>query len=73
MITGNVIIKRFAMVMAVASFITATGFNGNLTKASAKSQMMEISCPHCHEYITIDVLLDDVECPQCLKNIHIDG
>lgn len=73
MAEGSVIAKRLAMVLAVITIIEVARFYGGMTATASKTQMMEISCPHCHETITIDVLLDDVECPKCLKNIHIDG
>ena len=71
--TGNTIAKRIAMVLAVVAIIAVTRFYGNMSVTASKSQMMEIACPHCHEVITIDVMQDDVECPDCYKNIHIDG
>ena len=71
--TGRIIVKRIAMVLAVVAFIAAARFYGGMRAAASKTQMMEIACPHCHSNITIDVMLDDVECPECLKNIHIDG
>ena len=70
---GIVIAKRIVMVFVVATFVAAVGLNGHMTAEAAKTQMMEISCPHCHKYTTIDVMQDDVECTECLKNIHIVG
>ena len=70
---GNMMVKRIAMVIATVAIVAATGINGHMTAEAAKTQMMDISCPHCHETTTIDVMQDDVECTHCLQNIHIDG
>ena len=69
-------VKRIAIVLAAVAVIAGAGLNGHMTAEAArkvKTQMMEITCPHCHKYITIDVLKDDVECTKCHSNIHIDG
>ena len=73
MMKGNEITKRLAMIVAVAAIVIATVLNGQMTAAARKVQMMEIACPHCHGFVTINVLLDDQDCPQCHENIHIDG
>lgn len=70
---GNMMVKRLAMVMAAAAIVTGAGFSGHMTAEAAKTQMMEISCPHCQELTSVDVMLDDVECTHCFGNIHIDG
>ena len=66
-------IKRAAMVIATVAIVAGAGISGNMTAEAAKTQMMEISCPHCHELTIIDVMQNDVECTHCLENIHIDG
>ena len=70
---GNMMVKRIAMVIAAVAIVAGAGISGHMTAEAAKTQMMEISCPHCHEYITVDVMQDDVECTNCFENIHIDG
>ena len=69
----NVMVKRIAMVMAVVAIVAGAGLSGHMTAEAAKTQMMEISCPHCHELTSVDVMQDDVECTHCFENIHIDG
>ena len=73
MVKGIMIVKRIAMVIAAVAIVAGAGVNGHMTAEAAKTQMMEINCPHCHEYTTVDVMLDDVECTHCFENIHIDG
>ena len=73
MMMGNMIVKRIAMVIATVAIVAATGINGHMTAEAAKTQMMEISCPHCHELTEVDVMQNDVECTHCFENIHIDG
>lgn len=70
---GNMMIKRVVMVIAAVAVVAGAGINGHLTADAAKTQMMEISCPHCHELTSVDVMQDDVECTHCLGHIHIDG
>ena len=69
----KVFVKRIIMVIAVAAIVSGFGFAINMKVAEAKSQKMEITCPHCHENTTVDVLQDDVTCSHCHENIHIDG
>jgi ribosomal protein S27E len=69
---GNMMVKRIVMVIAVLTVVAIAGISGHIT-AEAQVQYMEISCPHCHELTTVDVMQDDVECTHCLENIHIDG
>ena len=66
-------VKRVAMVVATMAIIAGAGLNSHMTAEAAKEQMMEICCPHCHENVTVNVMLDDVECTHCLENLHIDG
>ncbi len=52
-------VKRIAFVLAAVAVIAGARLNGHMTAEAArkvKTQMMEITCPHCHKYITIDVL-----------------
>ncbi len=73
MMKGMVFVKRLAMVFTLVAVIAVASLNGMLKVEAAKTQMMEISCPHCHENTTVDVMQDDVECTNCFVNIHIDG
>ena len=69
-------IRRIAMVLAVMALVSGVAFNRQNIKALAEEtnvQMMEISCPHCHETTSVDVMQNDVECSHCFENIHIDG
>ncbi|SEL86715.1 hypothetical protein SAMN04487770_11966 [Butyrivibrio sp. ob235] len=72
----NTMFKRIAMVLAVVALVSGSAFNRENIKVEAEEtnvQMMEISCPHCHETITVDVMKDDAPCGHCHENIHIDG
>ena len=70
---GIMMVKRIAMVIATVAIVAGAGISGSMKAEAAKTQMMEISCPHCHEITSVDVMQDDVECTHCFANIHIDG
>ena len=65
--------EKMVMIVTAVAIIAVSGLIRYTTAEAAKTQMMAISCPHCHEYITVDVMQDDVECTHCFENIHIDG
>lgn len=65
--------KRIAMVLTAITIVAGTGLHSHMTAEAAKTQMMEISCPHCQENVTVDVMQDDVECTHCMEHIHIAG
>ncbi len=73
MMMGNMIVKRIAVVIAAVAMVAGASANGHMTVEAAKAQMMEISCPHCHETTSVDVMQNDVECTHCHESIHIDG
>ncbi|SFB71634.1 hypothetical protein SAMN02910398_00404 [Butyrivibrio sp. YAB3001] len=61
---------RKITVLVMATIITANmgtvkiNTNDNLSKA----QMMQISCHHCHENITVDISGDHAICEHCGEN-----
>ena len=73
MIKGLIIVKRLVMVLAATILVAQTGLNGHMTTEATKTQMMEMTCPHCHEITTVDVMQDEVGCTHCHDIIHIFG
>jgi ribosomal protein S27E len=65
--------KKMVMIVTAVAIIAVSGLIRYTTAEAAKTQMMAISCPHCHELTTVDVMQDDVECTHCHAHIHIDG
>ena len=70
---SDVMIKRIAMAMAVVAIAVAASGSDHMTVEASKTQMMNITCPHCHETIEIDVMQNDAQCTHCLEHIQIDG
>nr|WP_155833280.1 DUF2614 family zinc ribbon-containing protein [Butyrivibrio sp. WCD3002] len=70
---GNMMLKEIVMIVTAVAIVLGSGLNKHMTAEAAKTQMMEISCPHCQELTTVDVMQDDVECTHCGEHIHIDG
>ncbi len=72
----TVFTTRFTMIIvaaAIAAGVFFSAFRANTKVAEAKSQMIDICCPHCHEIISVDIMQDDFDCPCCEEHIHIDG
>lgn len=71
-----ILVKKSIMIFAAASMVFGTHLasGGPINEAPvANEQMMEISCPHCHDNITVNVQADHVECSSCHTDIELFG
>jgi ribosomal protein S27E len=53
--------------------VTGGAIRSTKKEPNPKEQFMMITCPHCEEFITVNVMLSTVECPLCHKPIEIKG